>query len=427
MAASATFAWVLADFKRLDDLGRYDADRAAVRAAQTLMAWDADPTRPISDQRMGPWRDVLKVGPGIPFQKSSPHLTAVLRARFPDLQINAGKADPQGCYPGAPARLVVERPCWLVAANKGGASLSLLIGSPPPATGAPVVLDPLYLGVLTIAAALLALLVAQAAMHPLRSLSDAAEELGDDLARRPLPESGPTELRRAAVAFNAMQARLQRQLAERTYMLSAITHDLQTPATRLRLRLEKVEDADLRERLLSDLNAMQTLIREGLGFARADVRAEDRVRVDLQSLVESLVEDAADAGQDVSLDGHCDADLKLFPDALKRCLTNLIDNALKYGDVAKVSIGDQDGAPVIRIRDRGPGLPEEVLDSVFEPFFRVETSRSRDTGGVGLGLTIARTLAARNGASIALRNHPEGGVEAIVRVDAAKIAVLEKG
>ena len=197
-------------------------------------------------------------------------------------------------------------------------------------------------------------------------------------------------------------------------MLAAITHDLQTPVTRLRLRLEKVEDEALREKLIADLAAMKALIDEGLELARSAETSEPKVMLDLDSLLESLVEDAVDAGGNAVFEQGSQAVMQLRPLAIGRLFSNLIDNALKHGGSARVSAAKIGGHVTVRVRDNGPGLPDDMLEKVFDPFVRVEGSRSRETGGAGLGLTIARTLAEKNGASLKLRNHPEGGLEAIV-------------
>ena len=274
-------------------------------------------------------------------------------------------------------------------------------------------------GLLLLAAAImtLAYLVARFATRPLINLSDAASDLGQNLDRPPILVRGPTEVRQAARAFNAMQKQIQDHVAERTRMLAAITHDLQTPLTRLRLRLERVEDESLRERLVLDLQEMKALIDEGLELARSADTAEQCVRLDLDSLLESLIEDAADAGRNATFSGGCGAVLNVQPLAMRRLFTNLIENAIKYGGSASVSAERTESEVLVRIRDQGPGLPQEMLDRVFDPFMRLEHSRSRETGGAGLGLTIARMLGQRNGATVSLRNHPEGGLEAIVRWD----------
>jgi len=276
-------------------------------------------------------------------------------------------------------------------------------------------LDPAYIGLFSCAIALLAFVSARLATRPLRQMAKAATELGQDLDRAPIEVRGPSEVRLAAASFNAMQRRLQQHLRERTQMLAAITHDLQTPITRLRLRLERVEDDELRARLVADLNAMRALVDEGLELARSAETAESRVPLDLDSLLESLVEDAADAGADAEFAGGCGAVLNLPPLAMRRMFGNLLDNAMEYGGSAVVSAAREAGAIAVRVRDRGPGLSEDMLERAFEPFARGESSRSRETGGVGLGLTIARMLARKSGAEIVLRNHPDGGVEAAVR------------
>ena len=275
--------------------------------------------------------------------------------------------------------------------------------------------NPAFLTMLALAIAVLAYVVARIAGAPLKRLSKAAAELGQDLDRAPVDVSGPAEVRGAAEAFNAMQRRLQQHVSERTNMLAAITHDLQTPLTRIRLRLEKVEDEPLREKLVADLGDMKALIDEGLELARSAETSEPKVMLDLDSLLESLVEDAVDAGGNAVFEQGCQAVMQLRPLAIGRLFSNLIENALKHGGSARVAATKIGGDVIVRVRDSGPGLPEDMLEKVFDPFVRVESSRSRETGGAGLGLTIARTLAEKNGATLRLRNHPEGGLEAIVR------------
>jgi signal transduction histidine kinase len=279
--------------------------------------------------------------------------------------------------------------------------------------------NPAFLTMLALAIGVLAYVVAQITGAPLKRLSKAAAELGQDLDRAPVDVSGPAEVRGAAEAFNAMQRRLQQHVSERTNMLAAITHDLQTPLTRIRLRLEKVEDESLREKLVADLGAMKALIDEGLELARSAETSEPKVMLDLDSLLESLVEDAVDGGGNAVFEQGCQAVMQLRPLAIGRLFSNLIDNALKHGGSARVAAVKSGGDVIVRVRDSGAGLPEDMLEKVFDPFVRVESSRSRETGGAGLGLTIARTLAEKNGATLKLRNHPEGGLEAVVRWHAA--------
>jgi signal transduction histidine kinase len=271
-----------------------------------------------------------------------------------------------------------------------------------------------YILLFLILIAMLAYAVAKMAARPIKQLAIAASELGHDIDQPPLAEKGPTEIRLAAKAFNAMQARIRRQIQHRTHMLAAITHDLQTPLTRLRLRLEKVADQELQQKLIADLAVMQSMVREGLDLARSMDSSEAMQTLDIDSLLDSVCADANDAGQNVELHGSTRAFIVAQPNALRRCLTNLLDNACKYGIRAEVSIALDTLAPQqvqILIRDHGPGIPEDQLEAVFDPFYRLETSRSRDTGGTGLGLTIARNIAENHGARVSLRNHPDGGLE----------------
>ena len=257
----------------------------------------------------------------------------------------------------------------------------------------------------------LAYLVTRMAVRPLKHLAQAAKDLGNDINHAPLELRGASEIRQASAAFNAMQARIRQHIFQRTQMLAAITHDLQTPLTRMRLRLEKVADGDLQQKLLGDLSATQQMVKEGLDLARSMDSSENMQALDLDSLLDSVCADAADAGQDVALKGRAAMALMGRPLAIRRCLVNLLDNAVKYGQSASVTVERMVGAARIRIRDAGPGIAADQLAQVFEPFYRIDTSRSRESGGTGLGLTIARNIAEQHGASIALANHPDGGLE----------------
>ncbi len=257
----------------------------------------------------------------------------------------------------------------------------------------------------------LAYLVARMTTRPLKQLAQAAKDLGNDINHPPLMLAGASEIRQASAAFNAMQARIRQHIFQRTQMLAAITHDLQTPLTRMRLRLEKVSDAELQQRLVDDLSAMQEMVREGLDLARSMDTTETMQPLDLDSLLGSVCCDATDAGQQVEVIGNANRALLGRPMALRRCLVNLIDNGVKYGKKAVVTVDSAAGAARIRIRDNGPGIAPGEQARVFEPFYRVESSRSRESGGTGLGLTIARNIAEQHGGTIGLCNHPDGGLE----------------
>jgi protein-histidine pros-kinase len=284
-----------------------------------------------------------------------------------------------------------------------------LPGTPPARTLAAML-------ALVVGVVLVTLLAVRFATRPLSRLALAAEALGEDLDRPPLAEEGPAEVRRAAVAFNWMQTRLRSLFAERTRILAAVSHDLQTPITRLRLRAELMDDGTLRDKMLSDLAAMQALVEEGLAYAASTAAPKEAaILTDLDALAASVVADYTDAGQSVSLAGSSGLAVRTRPKTLSRLLGNLLDNALKFGGSAEVVLDLAEKQPVIMVRDHGPGIPEAELDKVFEPFYRLESSRNRETGGTGLGLAIARQLASSLGAELSLRNLTESGLEARVR------------
>lgn len=262
--------------------------------------------------------------------------------------------------------------------------------------------------------------------RPLAQLSAAADQLGPDLKGRTLVEEGPTEVAHAARAFNAMQQRIAGYMAERVEILAAISHDLQTPITRMRLRTDLMDDTHDREKFRQDLDAMNALVREGVTYARTLHGAtEPPLRIDADALFESMVADYEDVGQQVRLDGRAGAPIVSRPNALRRILMNLIDNALKFGnDVSAARAnrrrGRRRGRPPRgeRARQR-PGHSPDELDAVLKPFYRVESSRNRSTGGTGLGLAIAHQLAMAMGAELTLHNRPEGGLEARLALAAA--------
>jgi signal transduction histidine kinase len=252
------------------------------------------------------------------------------------------------------------------------------------------------------------------ATRPLAQLADAADTLGPDLRASRLPEDGPLEVARAAKAFNAMQERIALYMTERMQILAAISHDLQTPITRMRMRADMMEDGEQRKKLNQDLQEMEVLVREGVTYARTlHGTAEPPCRVDPDALLDSLVCDYLDAGEKLSLSGRVGRTLVTRPHALRRVLSNLIDNALKFSGAVEVSVfADQDGQTTILVLDNGPGIPEDELEAVFEPFYRVEASRNRSTGGTGLGLAIAKQLTQAMNATLSLHNRSGGGLEA---------------
>ena len=251
---------------------------------------------------------------------------------------------------------------------------------------------------------------------PLGLLSAAADRLGRDVAAEALAEAGTIEMQRAARAFNRMQDRLRRLIESRTQMLAALSHDLRTPLTLLRLRTEEVADADEREKMLATIGEMDEMIGTTLAFARDEVRAEPRRRVDVAALLASVADDMADAGLPVTMQPAPQLNYDCQPAALKRAITNLLDNAVKYGKRADASINAVAKAIEIIIDDDGPGISDQELSRVFQPFYRVEASRSRNTGGTGLGLSIAQSIVQAHGGELTLANRPGGGLRACIRL-----------
>jgi signal transduction histidine kinase len=249
---------------------------------------------------------------------------------------------------------------------------------------------------------------------PLRTLSAAADRLGRDLGNPPLPESGPLEVRQAAKAFNTMQQRLSRLIAERTRLFAAMSHDLKTPITRMRLRTELLEDQALQARFARDLDEMQAMVTQTLDYLRDAATQEPARPLDVNALLESLQNDYREGGGAVEIEGGASQPYVGRPLALRRCLTNLLDNALRYGKRATIAIEDRPTQLTVRVQDEGPGMPEAQLEQAFEPFFRGEASRSRETGGTGLGLGIARNIARAHGGELVLRNRSAGGLEAVL-------------
>jgi signal transduction histidine kinase len=252
------------------------------------------------------------------------------------------------------------------------------------------------------------------ATQPLARLEHAANSLGSDLRGEPLPEDGPKEVARAATAFNTMQRRIAEQAVERIQILAGIARRLQTPITRMRLRADFLGDSDAKEKLQGDLQEMQTLVKQGLALARGrDEIGGQRCQTDLHALVDSLVCDYSDAGKSLRFSGERGVTILTHPQALRRIMINLIDNGLKFGEDVEVAIDAQRSNRItITVSDRGPGIPDEHLKSVFLPFYRVEASRNRETGGTGLGLAIAQQLAGALRGTLTLANRDGGGLEA---------------
>ena len=271
-------------------------------------------------------------------------------------------------------------------------------------------------GLTALAVVLVSIFSVRVMTAPLRSLSGAAERLGVDVGAPRLPETGPREVRHAARAFNDMQERIRRLIADRTQTLAAISHDLKTPLTRMKLRAEFVEEDELRRKMLADLGEMEMMVGLALAFLRQEASSEEARIVDVSTILATICDDMADAGHDITLEADRHAPLRCRPLALKRALVNLIDNAIKYGGGARVRLAAEPGQLRIEIEDHGPGIPAEEREKVFSPFYRIEGSRSRESGGTGLGLTVARSIVRAHGGDIELQDRPGGGLRVAVRL-----------
>jgi len=261
---------------------------------------------------------------------------------------------------------------------------------------------------------LVALIATRHLATPLERFAEGARRFGVDFKAPPIPVVGPQEIREAILAFNAMQAQIQHFLHDRTQMLAAISHDLRAPLTRMRLRGEFIEDSEQQSRLFRDVDEMQTMVNSALDFFRDDARLEQATAFDLAELIHTLVDDFKDAGVDVAFESLHRLVYVGRPTGIKRMLTNLVDNAIKYGTEAGIKLRTQAGNVEISVTDHGPGIAAQFQEKVFAPFFRIEGSRNKNTGGVGLGLPAARAIVLEHGGSLHLHNRPGGGLEARV-------------
>lgn len=392
------------------------------RAQQLQTRWEAvsrgEQPRASLDTIMG--IRILDRSPAYePDPETERHLNTVLGSASAP---RAGKVPVEACLPEIAAKQLDTEPnrsfatrveCWLISfVATDGQRVNAAMFAPPFVSPVGPAVSPLYLLALLLASALMSLLVARLVTRPLRRLSDAAAAFSVSLDAPDTAIRGPSEVRTALATFNIMQSRVREGLLSRTQLLASVSHDLQTPLTRMRLRIEQVRDREVREKLVADIQVMQRLVREGLELARSHETQEPWSLVDIDSLIGSLAEDAVEVGAQVSVVSTCGANIEVRPNALGRALINLIDNAVKYGGSAEITCRPENGSVRIEIRDRGPGLPDPEDPRLFEPFYRVEGKDAAK--GHGVGLTIARAQAELSGASVRLWNHPEGGLVAEV-------------
>ncbi|WP_322847173.1 ATP-binding protein [Pseudomonas sp. B33.4] len=267
-----------------------------------------------------------------------------------------------------------------------------------------------------IATLLVAWVATRQLANPLQRFTRAAKRFGTDLRAPPIKLEGPDEIRQAIIAFNTMQAQIQHFIAERTHMLASISHDLRAPLTRMRLRSEFMEDLDHQGKLIRDVEEMQSMINAALAFFREDTHREETTAFDLSELLQTIVDDYRDQHLDVGFDGPAHLVYEGRPLGIKRVIVNLLENALKYAQRPVIALKRDDHSICIEVSDEGPGIPEAALEQVFDPFFRLEASRNRDTGGVGLGLSAARAIAREQGGELTLSNRHGGGLLACVEL-----------
>jgi len=275
------------------------------------------------------------------------------------------------------------------------------------------------LTILALVTIVISWLAARQLAKPIQLFADAILLFGTNPKAAPMEENGPAEFRAVISAFNVMQDRIQKLMTYRTAMLAAISHDLRTPLTRIRLRGEFIQDPSQQEKLFRDVDELQEMIDGALAFFRGDAQEEKLTPLDLPSIIQTLIDDFADQGVTIPYSGPARLHLLGRPAALKRAIGNVIENAVKYATPPEIAIEATEKQVTITIRDGGPGIPEESLELVFNPFFRLETSRNRATGGVGLGLTAAQSIMREHGGDVTLANRAGGGVE--VRVSLPRL------
>jgi signal transduction histidine kinase len=276
----------------------------------------------------------------------------------------------------------------------------------------------LVLAIAAIAVSPLAWWFARRLAAPIAALAAGAERLGRDPSAPSLNIRGSAEVTLAVNAFNEMQERLRQYVEDRTEMIGAIAHDLRTPLTRLRFRIEAAPE-ELRVKLASDIDQMEAMVSATLAFVRDASRSHERVKLEITSLVETIMDEAAETGADASAEASARVVVDGDPVALRRLITNLVDNALKFGSTARGRVFVENEMAVVEIDDNGPGIAEDQIERAFEPFHRLETSRNRDTGGIGLGLAVVRAIARGHGGDVSLKARTEGGLRARVRLPLA--------
>lgn len=399
-----------------------DSRQSAERIASIVQLIEQTPSDDRGRLAHGLDRPGLKIGwgkapilvPGTTKYAVDPHLESELQRRLPGRVLHAGLRTPQplpesGPQQGAGFGGRGGAPTVQVAVTlEDGTWLNFVIPLPPDERlWRPHPYWPLGIGLVVVV--ILCVVLVRHAVRPLTVLTKAADRLGRDVLAPPVEISGPREVMAAANAFNRMQTRIRRFIEDRTQMIAAISHDLRTPITRLKLRAEFIEDDEQRLKILADLDEMEAMISSTLAFARDDSAREAKVLTDLVGLLVDLCDQFR-----VAFDGPDEQSMTLGANGIKRAFANLIENACKYGGGARVKLATIDDHVVVTIEDDGPGIPVAELENVFAPFYRVESSRNRETGGTGLGLAVARSAVRANGGDITLANRQGGGLTVTV-------------
>jgi signal transduction histidine kinase len=425
IASASILSLYVAEKAHQHDLQRVRWERVLASATDIAARLARDPARTADLLDHNRILGAREAPPQWQVMTPDPELSRLLAARLGDASHAEAMAIPrEQCFPNfdltirAAGMTEMALPdCWFVRfRDPSGTERRLSIDLVPLRIPHGSTLDPLYLLLIVVASTVLSLIVSRFAAAPLRRLTQAAHTFSITIDPEPIPESGPREVRAALATFNLMQSRVRDGFRDRTQILAAVTHDLQTPLTRLRLRLEQVTDDDLRDRLIADLGETQRLVRDGLELARSSESREPWSVVDIDSILSSVAEDSAEFGADVRFLAGCGARARVKPNALARCLTNLVSNAIKYGGGAELSCARSAGDLVITVRDHGPGIPEEALAQVFEPFYRLGRDGTGPAGGSGLGLTISRAQAKTFGAILSLSNARPSGLIAEIRL-----------
>jgi len=425
MALVAWISLIVAERAHLEDLARLRMDNVASTISDVSYRLGTMPDTMPSLLSSGIIHGLRIAPAGAAIDHASPLITSVLQRRLGPAAQALGQVKPHGyCFAPDPANTDYDNghdgipDCWLIRiVDPHGKPWMFALGLPHYLSRRQAIIDPIYLLIIVVGSATLASVITLLAVQPLRRLTRATQNfslLNDPTFVR---EAGPSEVRNAIATFNLMQQRVSEGHRERTGMLAAISHDLQTPLTRLQLRLDDVDNEALRIRLGADLTIMQAIVREGLELARSTESHEPWSPVDIDSLLASIAADAVELGAAVEIGKTCGQTIDTKVDALTRCVTNLVENAVKYGTYARIDCIRRGSSLDIVIADEGPGIPPEELERVFIPFARGEQSRSRTTGGTGLGLAIARAQAKLLAAEVTLENREGGGLVATVRID----------